>query len=167
MGGLNLEKSIKKNHFTISGMLHSAHWDAYCSPSRSTAEAAAKYYLPSSYRNMVFYSAPDDLPATYVTLKVYQKGSTKKPKASSIKSLASSDSSIARPYIDRYGNIRVYFFKKAGTATVSFQIGKQTLKSKITVKEYSNPLSRFKIGKKIFFPSFHLLQNAITSMKMT
>lgn len=120
----------------------------------SSAKAAAKYYLPNSYRKMVFYSAADDLPATYVTLKVYQKGSVRKPKASSIKSLASSDSSIARPYIDRYGDIRIYFFKKAGSATISFRIGTQTLRSKITVKEYSNPLSRFKIGRKNFLSQF-------------
>lgn len=120
----------------------------------STAQAAAKYYLPSSYRNMVFYSAPDDLPATYVTLKVCQKGSFKKPKASSIRSLTTSDSSVAKPYIDRFGNIRIYFFKKPGAATISFRIGKQVLRSKITVKEYGNPLSKFKIGKKNFLSRF-------------
>lgn len=120
----------------------------------SDAEAAASYYLPSSYKNMVFYSAPDDLPATFVTLRVCRKGSTKKPKPSSIQSLASSDSSIARPYINKDGDIRVYFFKKAGTADITFQIGSQKLKSTITVKNYSNPLRSFKVGKKNFTSRF-------------
>lgn len=70
----------------------------------STAEAASAYYLPSAYQNMVFYCVPDDLPATYVTLKVYKKGTYKKPKASYIHSLKSSDPSIARPYIDKSGD---------------------------------------------------------------
>ena len=120
----------------------------------STAEAASAYYLPSAYQNMVFYCVPDDLPATYVTLKVYKKGTYKKPKASYIHSLSSSDPSIARPYIDKSGDIRVYFFKKPGTAAISFQIGKQTLTSTITVKKYSNPFSRFKVGKKDFTTRF-------------
>ena len=120
----------------------------------TTAEAAASYYLPNSYRNMTFFCVPDDLPATYVTLKVYQKGTLKKPKASSIKKLSSTDRSIARPYIDKAGDIRVYFFKQTGTATISFQIGRQTLKSKITIKEYSSPLSIFKVGGKNFASRF-------------
>lgn len=120
-----------------------------------TAEAASTYYIPGSYKNMVFYCAPDDLPATYVTLKVYRQGSSKKPKASSIKSLTSSDSSVARPWIDKAGDIRIYFFKKTGTADISFQIGKQTLSSRITVKEYANPLASFKVGKKDFTPRFN------------
>lgn len=149
-----MKKTLKKFNSLIlscaillSGML-------IVPPTEITAEAATKYYMPDSYKKMVFYSAKDDLPATYVTLKVYQKGSEKKPKASYIKSLTSSDPSIARPYIDRYGDIRVYFFKKAGTATISFRIGAQTLRSKITVKEYSNPLSRFKIGRKNLLSRF-------------
>lgn len=120
----------------------------------TAAEAASSYYLPSSYRNMTFFCVPDDLPATYVTLKVYQKGTFKKPKASSIKYLDSSDRSVARPYIDKAGDIRVYFFKKTGTATISFQIGKQALKSKITIKPYSSPLSKFKVGGKNFASRF-------------
>ena len=120
----------------------------------SAAEAAAVYYLPSSYKNMVFYAAPDDLPATFVTLRVCRKGSSKKPRPSSIQALTSSDSSIARPYINKDGDIRVYFFKKAGTADITFQIGSQKLKSTITVKNYSNPLRSFKVGKKNFTSRF-------------
>lgn len=127
----------------------------FAPPAAGTAEAAsAFYYLPNAYQNMVFYCVPDDLPATYVTLKVYKKGTYKKPKASYIRSLTSSDPSVARPYVDKAGDIRVYFFKKPGTAAISFQIGKQTLTSAITIKEYSNPLSKFKVGKKNFTSRF-------------
>ncbi|MCI8483807.1 MAG: hypothetical protein HFH41_05660 [Lachnospiraceae bacterium] len=121
----------------------------------NVAEAAGKYYIPRAYQNMTFYYAPDDLPATYATLMVYQKNTKKKPKASSIKSLKSSDPSIARPYIDKNGNIRVYFFKKTGKAVISFKIGSQKLSSTINIKKYTNPLKTFKVGKKNFLSHFN------------
>lgn len=122
---------------------------------KTTAKAAGNYYIPSAYRNMTFYAAPDDLPATYATLAVYHKNSQKKPKASAIHSLKSSDVSVARPYIDKMGKIRVYFFKKPGKAVISFKIGGQTLKSTVTVKLYANPLKSFKVGDKDFTSRFH------------
>lgn len=124
-------------------------------PAGTVAEAAGNYYIPKAYRNMTFYAAPDDLPATYATLAVYHKNTQQKPKVSAIKSLKSSDSSVARPYIDKTGKIRVYFFKKPGKAVISFKVGNQTLKSTVTVKPYSNPLKTFKVGKKNFVSKFN------------
>lgn len=121
----------------------------------TVAQAASTYYISNSSKNMVFYSAPDDLPAKYTTIKVYNQKTYKKPKASSIKSLKSSNPSVAKPYIDTTGEIRVYFFKKPGKATISFKIGGQTLKTTLTVKKYSNPVSTFKIGKKDFTSRFN------------
>ncbi len=118
------------------------------------SEAAGTYYIPSTYKNMTYYAVPKDLSATYVLLKVYHSKTHQKPRASSIKALKSSNPSVARPYLDKNGEIRVYFFKKAGKASISFKIGKQTLKSNITIKEYSNPLKTFKIGKKDFTSKF-------------
>lgn len=120
----------------------------------TVARAAGNYYISSSSKNMVFYAAPNDLPAKYAIIDVYHQQTNKRPKASSIKSLKSSDTTIAKPYIDSTGKIRVYFFKKAGTATISFKIGSQTLSTTITVKKYSNPVSTFKVGKKSFTSKF-------------
>lgn len=149
-----MKKAMKKTVSTLLAFAILLTGILFAPQAGTTAEAAASYYLPSSYRNMTFFCVPDDLPATYVTLKVYKKGTFQKPKASYIKNIGSSDRSVARPYIDKAGDIRVYFFKKTGTATISFQIGRQTLKSKITIKEYTSPLSKFKIGGRNFASRF-------------
>ncbi len=107
-----MKKAMKKTVSTLLAFAILLTWILFAPQAGTTAEAAASYYLPSSYRNMTFFCVPDDLPATYVTLKVYKKGTFQKPKASYIKNIGSSDRSVARPYIDKAGDIRVYFFKK-------------------------------------------------------
>ncbi|MEY8516560.1 hypothetical protein AALC25_06415 [Lachnospiraceae bacterium 29-84] len=124
-------------------------------PSVTTEAATANYYIPTSYRSLTFYAVPQDLPATFATIPIYRQGSKRGPKASAIKSLKSTNPAVARPYIDKNGNLRIYFFKTTGKATVSFKIGKQTLKSNITVKNYTNPFRTFKIGKLNFTSRFH------------
>lgn len=73
-------------------------------------------------------------------------------KSSSLKNLKSSNKSVLTVKATKYKNGNVYsteimaYAKKAGTATVTFKAGGKNYKVKVTVKNYTNPVSYIKVG---------------------
>ena len=66
-------------------------------------------------------------------------------KATQIKNLKSSNTSIAKVKA-KPGSVDVYYYKKAGTVTISCKVGSKKISTKVTVKKYSSPIKQMKIG---------------------
>lgn len=110
-------------------------------PTAGNKAAAASPSILSGYSNQTVYYETD---SPYTTWKVtIPIGNCNK--ATAIKNLKSSDTSIAKVKA-KQGYIDVYYYKKAGTATISCKVGSKKLSAKVTVKKYSSPIKQMKIG---------------------
>ena len=115
----------------------------------SKAEAAAKAYISPYDTNQTVYYEPDCYDGTWKT-SIYIRNCSK---ATQIKSLKSSNKSIAR-VVARQGYIDVYYYKKPGKVNITCTVNGTKLKASLTVKKYSSPVKTFKVGSKNFASKF-------------
>ena len=112
----------------------------------TTVEAAGKPAFSTYSQNLTATYKPGNYYAQmYATLSINNCR-----KATSVKNLKSSNTSVARVKVGAGGVINVYYFKKAGTTTISATVNGTKISTKFTVKKYSSPVKSFKVGKTSF-----------------
>lgn len=118
---------------------------------QNTAEvqAASKKVYINPYSSKVVTYKPGDGVSNYTTV-ISIMGCTK---ASEIKNLKSSSSAVK--VSAQNGYIRAAYKNKAAKATISCTVKGVKLKTTLTVKKYSNPLSAMKLGKTTFTSKFN------------
>lgn len=114
---------------------------------KSVVEAATPYFIHQS-TNVTYQ--PDSYGSSWYT-DLSISGCTK---ATSIKNLKSSNSSVVRVQA-KPGFVRAYFHKKAGSATISCKVNGVSISTKLTVKKYVSPVASFKVGSKNFTGKFN------------
>lgn len=128
----------------------------------SMMPAAVVNAAPSVSKNQTLYRSSKSS-NSYVSIYVNNLGSSTIKKSS----VKSSNTSVAKPYSiydSKYSSKTEYFdgskarsnsshygyielkASKAGTATVSFKVGSKSYSSKVTVKDYVNPVKSIKIS---------------------
>lgn len=114
-------------------------------------EASSVYY---DHNCWVYTYKPGD-GVRYYTVRINIMGCDS---ASQIKKLKSSNKSVCTVKAkDSYGRgyIEVKFKDKAGKARISCNVKGKSLSKVFTVKKYSNPVSKFKLGSKNFTSKFN------------
>ena len=107
-------------------------------PTAGNKAAAAS---PSFYGNQtVYYETNSPYTTWKVNVPIFNC-----TKATQIKNLKSSNTSIAKVKA-KPGSVDVYYYKKAGTVTISCKVGSKKISTKVTVKKYSSPIKQMKIG---------------------
>lgn len=105
----------------------------------SAATSKKVYFYPSN--GVVTYKPGDQYSSYYTIISII--GCSKK---SEIKKLKSTNKDIRVEAKDGY--VKAYFGKKAATTTISCTAKGVKIKTKLTVKKYTNPVKTFKIGSK-------------------
>lgn len=116
-------------------------------------QAASSVYFNRYSTKVVTYQPDDHYRMHTATLSIM--GCTK---ATEIKNLKSSNTGICRVKA-RPGYVQVYYYKKAGTATISCKVKGKKISTKFTVKKYQSPIKSLTIGKKNFASKFKGIDN--------